>query len=178
MFGISGDRIIYASVVWNKIYSKDLIEAIRFKDLYAIEDREFNLRAYLGVENVPYDPRKYYYYVQREESIVHNSATVHRRLYSTLEGLIEMYHELPASENMIRELLLGDIYRKMLSRHSILRKTSYFKCMKSLCDGFVKETGRNYLKCRSIPMKEKIAFAFFSKFPKMTDYYLATLNKG
>ena len=84
---------------WNKIYKKDLLKNIEFKEKIWFEDVEFLYRLYPNINNMGYINKHYYYYVQRDGAI---TSTFNKKLYdyiSNWNGIIDFYKK----ENLYNE---------------------------------------------------------------------------
>ena len=78
-------------VVWNKIYKKDLLKNIEFKENVWFEDVEFLYRLYSKINSMGYINKHYYCYLQRQGSI---TSTFNNKLYdyiSNWNGIIDFY---------------------------------------------------------------------------------------
>lgn len=89
---------------WNKIYKKELLKDIEFKEKVWFEDVEFLYRLYPRINSIGYINKYYYNYVQREGAI---TRIFNNKLYDYINnwnGIIDFYKK----EN------LYDEYRKEL----------------------------------------------------------------
>lgn len=55
--------------VWNKLYKKEILDSLKFKEGIWYEDVEFNFRVYPRVKSIGYVDKPLIQYVQRESSI-------------------------------------------------------------------------------------------------------------
>ena len=79
--------------VWNKLYKKEILDSLKFKEGIWYEDVEFNFRVYPRVKSIGYVDKPLIQYVQRESSI---SKTIDKRLFNYLDnfnGLIRYYQD-------------------------------------------------------------------------------------
>ena len=91
--------LTYASGCWNKIYRKNLFENIRFINGIYWEDNPFNLEISLKANKIISIPDTYYYYVQRDGSIVYSqNAKLH---YDLLKGANYIIDYLNNPKNQI-----------------------------------------------------------------------------
>lgn len=77
--------------VWNKLYKKEILDSLKFKEGIWYEDVEFNFRVYPRVKSIGYVDKPLIQYVQRESSI---SKTIDKRLFNYIDnfnGLIRYY---------------------------------------------------------------------------------------
>lgn len=76
---------------WNKIYKKELLKNIEFKEKVWFEDVEFLYRLYPRINSIGYINKYYYNYVQREGAI---TRTFNSKLYDYINnwnGIIDFY---------------------------------------------------------------------------------------
>ena len=79
--------------VWNKLYKKEILDSLKFKEGIWYEDVEFNFRVYPRVKSIGYVDKPLIQYVQRESSI---SKTIDKRLFNYVDnfnGLIRYYQD-------------------------------------------------------------------------------------
>ncbi len=79
--------------VWNKLYKKEILDSLKFKEGIWYEDVEFNFRVYPRVKSIGYVDKPLIQYVQRESSI---SKTIDKRLFNYIDnfnGLIRYYQD-------------------------------------------------------------------------------------
>lgn len=79
--------------VWNKLYKKEILDSLKFKEGIWYEDVEFNFRVYPRVKSIGYVDKTLIQYVQRESSI---SKTIDKRLFNYIDnfnGLIRYYQD-------------------------------------------------------------------------------------
>ena len=84
--------LAYSSgVVWNKIYSTKILKGIRFiDDSSPWEDNIFTIMALQKASNIVSVPDTYYFYIQRNNSSIHEpNSKVHFRLLKSYEYIIE-----------------------------------------------------------------------------------------
>lgn len=61
-----GMDLILAASVTNKCFRRESLIGIFFRDMYAMEDLDFNVRVLKGVSRIGFDHRNLYYYLIRE----------------------------------------------------------------------------------------------------------------
>lgn len=63
------DNISYS--VWSRLYKKEAVGDIRFKECTTAEDAIFNMEIlFKGIKNIYFNPKAYYYYIGRPTSIM------------------------------------------------------------------------------------------------------------
>ena len=83
---------LYPAVL-NKLYKKEILDSLKFKEGIWYEDVEFNFRVYPRVKSIGYVDKPLIQYVQRESSI---SKTIDKRLFNYIDnfnGLIRYYQD-------------------------------------------------------------------------------------
>ena len=160
-----GGRLHYEmGFVWNKIYSRRLLEGIWFYDIYSMEDAPFNLRVFLRAKNMIYDPEPLYHYVSRPGSILQSYPP--RYFHARLTGYDRMLGDIPAGETALRGLMLQKIFNpQVLSWVDGLKGTQYGRASKALARELLRRHGREYLGMRTIPFRERIANLVFWTVP-------------
>ncbi len=94
---------IYPSV-WNKIYTKKLLQNIEFKENIWFEDVEFLYRLFPKIKNIGYINKHYYNYVQRDGAI---TSTFNNKLYDYIynwNGVIDFYKKENLYDEYKKEL--------------------------------------------------------------------------
>lgn len=90
---------------------------------------------------------------------MHDNSLVDKRLYSTLCGMIDVYHSFSNDEMLYRGWCLSSIYRRYISRRFLLRKSDYYEPLKMTFRRFHKETKSEFYKSGSVTIIDKVAFA-------------------
>lgn len=91
-------------VIWNKIYKKDILKNITFKDGVWAEDVEFLYRILPNIKTIGIISDKLYYYYQREMS---ESRHFDKRIYNYIDnfnGIVEYYKESNLYDKYYKEL--------------------------------------------------------------------------
>ena len=133
--------------VWNKLYRKDLIKELSFKEGIWYEDVEFNFRVYPLVNTIGYVKAPLIKYVQREESI---SKTIDKRLFNYIDnfnGLIKYYKKNNLYDEYYSELeysYVRYLYATFIKQISYTRDAELFKKGVSEAIKNVKENFPNY----------------------------------
>ena len=120
----------YYSVLWNKFYRRDIIEAhhIRFADENFAEDKRFNLQYLRYVHNVAALEAPGYYYLQNTQSVCHTSLS-RKALWACRFKMLHYHKELYVYAGLYRtqwprvlmtlfgenEFTLPPLYKKELS---------------------------------------------------------------
>ncbi|MBO4230938.1 MAG: glycosyltransferase family 2 protein [Bacteroidales bacterium] len=166
ILGIQKGDFLYG-VVWNKMYPRRLIENIRFDNFYSIEDAPFNLRVYSKAKSVYYSGSKCYNYVIRPNSIMGRGKTCSPKIaFNRAYAYKNMYETSPAENTYIKSLLLQKFFSQgfFFYRDSV-EGTEFEKPLKGVFRGIWRETWRDYMKLREVPLKSRVVLALGFKFP-------------
>lgn len=100
-------------VVWNKLYSKNLIDN-RFNNVKS-EDTDYNIRIYLSIDKMAVIDSQLYYYFQREGSITNNmDYRFHQSINSILHYLSYLKY-FPEDKSYEKGICLRRVIKKYLS---------------------------------------------------------------
>jgi glycosyltransferase involved in cell wall biosynthesis len=111
------------SVVWNKLYNRDLIDSHRFLDTTS-EDSMFNMAIYMKASVVSHLPLPLVYYRQREDSITHNTNAAY--FIDKVDSAFQSYDSvLRNHDNDLEKLFLWRWFRYALNRLNMARGTEY-----------------------------------------------------
>ncbi len=83
------DRILY-TVAWNKLYKKELFKGITYPEGRIHEDEARTHEILYNAEKIVYINRKYYYYFQRQDSIVSSLANLKR--FNLIDAYTDRLH--------------------------------------------------------------------------------------
>lgn len=155
-----GQQRIPYQAVWNKLYRKELIDGLKFKDVIS-EDTEFNVQVCCRSTSALLIAAPLYYYVQRPASIVHTRWNA--KNLGELDMIVNCYETLPADNAPIRAYCLERIYRTVLAcRHnarSVGRECSRLAAEK--IKEVKKKTLSDFVHNRHIPFSRKAAELLF-----------------
>ena len=165
MISVSGSSLLQWAVVWNKLFRRELLDGLLFKDYICNEDQDFLLRVFLRIEYAIYVHKGLYYYVRTPDSTIHNPKTKPQRLLVHTLSRYRMLDYLSGGDKKQYEgLMLDYLYRDILVRKDIL-KNSIEVDFNNLANEIVKNTIVRYLASRSITIKKKAKFMVYYFFP-------------
>ncbi len=138
-------------VVWNKLYSRDLIGEHRFRDL-ASEDSDFNMGLYLQIDKIAHVPLSLVYYTQRNDSLSNDKDNLF--LIKVLVSYFESYKTylqkgFPAYE----ELFLWRSYKRFIKRRHVFRGTPYEQLATDTFDRLKNDYWSDFKRCVSWPKR-------------------------
>lgn len=144
------DKVKYI-VMWNKLYKNEIFRKLRFKDS-RIEEDEFIIHHVLYLsDKIVYIDKNYYYYMQRNNSIVGSKYNLKRldKIYA-LEDRIEFF----------KEKKLVDLYNKAVKDYIDVFFWNYYE-MKKEINGYKKEI-KNIMKSYNKVLKDMLFNPFIS----------------
>lgn len=168
-------RILYQAV-WNKLYRKEVLDGLMFKDVVS-EDTEFNVQVCCRSTCALLIAAPLYYYVQRPASIVHTRWNV--KNLGELDMIVNCYETLPADDTPTRAYCLERIYRTMLAcRHnakSVSRDCSHLAAQK--IKEAKKKTLNDFVRNPHIPFNRKAVKLLFLFFPPLYELFIYGCEK-
>lgn len=148
-------------VVWNKIYKKELIDGLYFKNT-AGEDFEWTNRMHLRANRGIDTGAELYYYIQRDGSIMHRPLDPH--YIDRINSFCECYYEMPADNRAYRDLALHAVFSFMMLVRERARHTPHRDVAKSCCAQVYKKT-RADLWRSGLSFFRKLRYECFYHFP-------------
>ncbi|MBQ6038610.1 MAG: glycosyltransferase family 2 protein [Bacteroidaceae bacterium] len=161
------------SVVWNKLYKKELINKCLFKSLPSkdvAQGMEFNNRIYLRMNTAIYSPLPLYFYTQRSTSFQHQG--INLRYVDLIKTIYVCLSEIPMSQVKYRGYCLLYLWYKMYGRSYWTRKTSFYQVALKNQKHYCKATINEFLSNPFIPFWEKISLILLNYFPLLSRGYI------
>lgn len=166
-----GQQRIPYQAVWNKLYRKELLDGLMFKDVVS-EDTEFNVQVCCRSTSALLIAAPLYYYVQRPSSIVHTRWNA--KNLGELDMIINCYETLPKNDTLTRAYCLERIYRTVLACRHNARNVSR-DCL-YLAERKIKEakkkTLRDFVHNPHIPLNRKAAELLFLFVPPLYELFI------
>jgi glycosyltransferase involved in cell wall biosynthesis len=149
-------------VVWNKLYKRETIESLYFKNIIS-EDTEFNNRVYLMSKKAIFVEACLYYYLQRNTSIIHKNGYNYNidQLYS----IYLCFTEIPSINSNYRAYCLLRLYKKLLSTKYYSKSTEFKYYGDKINRIILKNTFSSFVKNKNIFLGAKIVVLLFIYFP-------------
>lgn len=149
-------------VVWNKLYKRDLINGLRYKQT-ASEDIEFNNRVYLKIESCILVNIPLYYWVQRPSSITKQPLNKNfiNRAYSYLLCL----HEIPVENSLYRAFCLEKLYKTIINVRYRSKKSEWYNYAISQTLTLKQQTIKEFIQNQHISLSKKIGLLLFLYIP-------------
>ncbi len=164
------------TVVWNKIYKKELIKNMMFKPNIWYEDVEFLYRLLPKIKSVGVVNQYYCNYIQREGSITY---TYNYKLYDLIDnfnGIIEYYkkhHEYKHYKNELEYGYVRYVYGTFIKRLAKTKNKQEFKKGLAYAKAEVRRNFPNYKKNPYLQKKsgKNIYLKYFNTLFAMLIYY-------
>lgn len=155
-------------VIWNKIYKREKIKSIKFKDGVWAEDVEFLYRVIPNIDTIGKVNEKLYYYYQREKS---ESRLFDKRVYNYIDnfnGIIEYYKKnkiYNLYKNELEYCYVRYVYATFIKRAASFKDKDDYKIAVETAIKNVKEKFSGYRKNKYFYQSAKgIYLLAFNKF--------------
>ena len=150
--------LAYSSgVVWNKIYKAEILKDIRFiDDSSPWEDNPFIIMALQQANKIVSVPDTYYFYLQRNNSSIHEpNSRVHFRLLKSSEYIIEYLNN---KKNNISKKDYKEFYPLLINRmnYEYSRMCNNSKVSKKEHKKYDKIHHRLFFKIKYLPLTDKL----------------------
>jgi len=153
------------NVVWNKLYSRRVIENCSFKKVMP-EDVEFNTNVYQNVNKAIFLPVPLYYYVMRPGSIM-RSPNLKWRHYNVILTAKLCLDNIPKELSAYRGYCLYRLYRLLVSRSYNSYGTDYYDFVQSNVLSIKDETYKEFLTIPHMSFVEKHLRVFLLDHPTL-----------
>jgi len=161
------DNTLFGNYAWNKLYKKELFNDIRYPFGRKMEDLGTTYKLFFKSNIVVYNPTKLYYYLQRNDSILHNIDL--KFIQDQYELTIERYKYLKDKYKTLKE---NDeyLYNYLIHEYGMLCR---IETIKKEVDLMLKRFDINILK--KLKSKEKIKYIIYSISRKL---YISIRSRG
>lgn len=157
--------------VWNKLYKKALLKDMLFK-LTGSEDTEFNNRIYLKAQSAIFINLPLYYWLQRSNSISHQS----KNLIDRGDTYILCLNEIPQINIRYRAYCLEKIYKIIINIRYLAQKTQSHHCVIEFTKKFKNQTINEFLRNKHINIFLKIGLLTFYYIPITYNIFINILE--
>ena len=166
-----------ANVVHCKLYKSSIIKDTLFRDFKISEDTEYNSRLYLTCTKAIFIDCSMYYYVQRKESLSHQSLNSINHI-----DKINMYYtclcNTPSDNIIYRALVLERMYKFMINlRYHNRYNQQALNIISTIIPKIRKKTIREFLNNSQITIFKKIGFPIFIQYPPIYSFFIWTLEQ-
>lgn len=157
--------------VWNKLYKKALLKDMLFK-LTGSEDTEFNNRIYLKAQSAIFINLPLYYWLQRSNSISHQS----KNLIDRGDTYILCLNEIPQINIRYRAYCLEKIYKIIINIRYLAQKTQSHHCVIEFTKKLKNQTINEFLRNKHINIFLKIGLLTFYYIPITYNIFINILE--
>ena len=126
-------------VVWAKLFRRDFIDKVTFKDI-AAEDIEWMTRLCVKMNQAVIVERRLYGYRVRPESITHDNDSVNATIVSRLNTYMTCLNDIPQELSMYRSWCLLYTYKMMLNTRHNARDTRFQQEVMSISSSIYDQT--------------------------------------
>lgn len=172
-----GEVYTYFSVVWNKLYTRKLINNVLFKSLPTkdvAQDLEYNSRVYQQTTKAILCTSRLYYYIQRPSSFQHQGISL--RWINVVQATYLCLCDIPKSNKKYRSYCLRFLYHMMYGRCYWSRNTSYHQAALDNQKHYLKCTIKEFVSNLHIPIFEKIGLIILNYIPLLSICWISTLE--
>lgn len=148
-------------VVWNKLYKREIVEGLFFKDTDG-EDYEWSNRMYLRARQGIDTGAELYYYIQRDSSITHKKLV--DSYIERIESYFECYKEMPVDNQAYRDLAIKTVYSFMFGVRRSADGSPFLEKAKARCAEVYHKT-RADLWHSGLPFLRKLRYECFYHMP-------------
>lgn len=173
---ITEDRL--KQVVWNRLYKRETVAGVLFPTGKRHEDVFWNYKAISRANKVSGFEKVCYCYFQNDSGFMGGKYSSDRlyaiEAYEEIDDFVDKYY--PSLSAIVKAKLLGCcLYNsQLLLKSEIQNKGQLFKRIRETA----KRTGKNWRKCDSISIKQKLWYEMYLLFPKTTCYVRNMLKVG
>lgn len=149
-------------VVWNKLYRKNLINDLRFRQT-GTEDTEFNNKVYIKTNSAILVNVPLYYWVQRPSSITHQQ--ISRNFIDRAYSYLLCLYEIPANKKQYRAFCLQKLYKTMINVRYRSEKSEWNNYAVSQSLILKQQTIKEFIQNQHICLLKKVGLLLFFYLP-------------
>ena len=147
--------------IWNKLYRADSVKGIRAKPFTIAQDLDFNIQVFTLVTNVICTDEVYYYWVSHDGQITKKAP-----YYKLLPDIYYTnYINLREDKKHLGYILLNHLYKRMRTLKARSLKSSDRDVVYKKCREYYRNTIKDYLKAKNIPLGVKLQTLSIYHFP-------------
>lgn len=177
LYSIEDSDIPYG-FIWAKLYRRELLDNIRFKDVIG-EDIEFSFNVNNKLESAIVVTQSMYNWFQHPESQFHNRSS--DKLNSSIDCYYLILNEIPKSELQIRACCLKRLWLVMLSTRYMVDKYDIHcsaKCdVVKNAESVRKSTIAEFVHNKYIPLTYRVALPAFYYMPSLYNLFRWAMEK-
>ena len=169
---------LFATVMWNKLFRRSIIEDIRTNDYARSQDKDYMIRLFPAIEKVILIENTLYNWVQHEGSLTKSENSWNLYYECRTRICYRNFMNISESGREYSPYLLDELYTRLLfwrDRSWLLPNRSE---VLTECNKIIKDTKAAYWRCRSIPLWKRVVCIVLVKSPRLTRLLMkATGNK-
>ncbi len=158
----SGNNFFPYAVVWNKLYSRSLIDGVRFRVGYRFEDGIFNAEVFKRTPKAYYVDLPLYSYIVRSASVSHRKDD---GLPKDVEPLYFLYKHILKDVPHYAGMCLSYLYRNLLFSLFCSHGTEHEAAVRDFIQSFKQKSYKEFLSNRYISWSKKAQFVIFYHCP-------------
>lgn len=163
------------TVVWNKIYKRELLKNMAFKKGIWYEDVEFLYRLLPKIKSIGIIDGYYYNYIQRPNSITYTYNSKLYHLIENFDGILEYYQKNKLYDEYKDELEYGYVrylYGTFIKRLTKTKKIKEFKKGYKIVKEKVQNNFPHYKKNKYLKGKKGLYLKYFNYPIALLIYYM------
>ena len=177
-------EIAYPSTVWGKLYPRELVGDIRFRNIIS-EDNVFNTEVIINrCRAIQYTDAQLYGYRRHRQSMMAQLDKIGKKYVDRCYTLYYINeHILPKDNSYARGLNLWYLHYRLLHSRYIVKQHCTENCeeyryAQQVVKDLRKKTLKEFLANKYVPLDKKITYPLYETFPKLyslklfIDYYL------
>ncbi len=161
-------------VVWNKLYSKDLLKNIRFINT-ASEDTFFNLEVYLQVDKLALIQTELYYWYQHSTSITHQG--INKRFIDVISTYHNCYKYIPTDKYHYKAYCIYKLYKRIFNIRYYTRNTPYEKYAIDKISNIKKDTWKDIWSNKELSFSRKLIITSMYHIPLLYNLFMWYNNR-
>ncbi len=171
----SGNNFFPYAVVWNKLFSRSLLDGIRYRGGSHFEDGAFNAEVFQRCQKAYFIDLPLYIYIVHNTSISHSNDD---GLPKDTDAQYNLYLNVLNNMPPYAAMCLSFIYRNLLFSMFCAHGTGHEEAVRNFIRQFKKKSYKAFLTNRYIPLSKKAQFVIFFHCPwfyRFCYYYVLPL---
>ena len=160
---VLSDFQLQYGVVWNKLYKRNLVDSIGLFVKTAAQDLEYNNRVFMHIDKAVLTTEYLYYYIQRENSILHQKNSL--RFLNNLNTYQLSLSKIPQNNKLYRSYCLATMFHRFINIRFRYKGTSNYHIAKETIEKLRKKNQFEFYSCSYILPYEKLKFIVFYYLP-------------
>ncbi len=168
---ITIDAGVVFTVVWNKLYKKEVIDGIQAHNYARAQDYDFNIRVCGRIRAAVWLQEKLFFYVDRPGSLSRSGPFSQIDAWINISRILfDNYCRLPEDSANYRELFLKRLYFSMKRTIILARGTQKYGAMKNECANMERKVRKPFLQTGSLSPAEKRSLIINIRYPGIVQW--------